>query len=115
MDWMAHLVPFHRSARLPESDPPTAMHADGDVQETALRNAPGSVGIAWLCHRVPFQRSDMAALPLLPTAMHTEGLGHATPDIWLEAAPLGFGVCWTCHPMPFHRSAMVSGVPEPWE
>src|SRR6266496_830259 len=27
--WMRHLVPFHRSARVPWSDPPTARHADG--------------------------------------------------------------------------------------
>src|SRR5690349_18043574 len=72
---MRHRVPFHRSAKTPESDPPTAMHAEGDAQARALRNAPGTVGMGWLLHRVPFHRRASADAtprvgPAVPTAMH---------------------------------------------
>jgi hypothetical protein len=51
---MRHRVPFHRSAKTPEFDSPTAMHAEGDAQDTALRDAPGTVGMGWMRHLVPF-------------------------------------------------------------
>ncbi len=79
MGWMAHWVPSHRSARTPESDPPTAMHAEGAVQDTSLRKAPGAVGIGWLVQLVPFHRSASAAPAPVPTPMHAEGLVQATP------------------------------------
>ena len=46
--WMLQLVPFHRSARLPELDFPTAVHADGEVQAIANRAPPpcGGLGVA---------------------------------------------------------------------
>src|SRR5512142_2120491 len=75
IDWMRQVVPFHRSASTPESDSPTARHADGDAQDTALREAPGTVGIGWLLQRVPFHRRASADTtprvgPAVPTAMH---------------------------------------------
>ena len=59
VDWMAHLVPFHRSAKVPEFEPPTAVHLEDEVQATptkALPPAEGS-GVGWIRHRVPFHRS----------------------------------------------------------
>jgi hypothetical protein len=99
----------------PASDPPTAKQAERDTHDTALRNAPGSVGIGWFCHLVPFQRSDRAPLGPVPTAMHAERRGQATPLSWLSAAPIGLRVRSTRQRLPFHRCAIVSGVPEPWE
>src|SRR5215471_17481880 len=44
--WMCQVWPFHRSARVPDGlpggtrRPPTAVHADGEVHDTAVRNHP---------------------------------------------------------------------------
>jgi hypothetical protein len=57
MGCMAHRVPFHPSARFPEAESPTAMQADGELHDTALRAAPGRVGTGWMRHAVPFHRS----------------------------------------------------------
>ncbi len=115
MGWMVHRVPFHRSARVPDGDIPTAMHAEGDVQDTALREAPATVGMGCVLHLVPFHRSASALFAPVPTPMHADGLVHATPDSWLSAAPAGLGVRWTRQLLPFHRCAIASGVPEPCE
>src|SRR5215471_13482282 len=40
---MVQVTPSHRSARVPDSDPPTEMHAEEELHDTALRPAPGSV------------------------------------------------------------------------
>jgi len=112
---MVHRVPFHRSARVPDGDIPTAMHAEGDVQDTALREAPATVGMGCVLHLVPFHRSASALFAPVPTPMHADGLVHATPDSWLSAAPAGLGVRWTRQLLPFHRCAIASGVPEPCE
>jgi len=42
VDWMAHVVPFHCSARVTGvlrllMEPPTAVHAEADVHDTAFR------------------------------------------------------------------------------
>ena len=113
--WMVHRVPFHRSARAPESDIPTAMHADGAVQDTAPSDAPGTVGMRCLRQLVPFHLSASALLAPVPTAMQADGLVQSTPNSWLSAAPIGLGVRWMRHLPPFHRCAMLSGVPEPCE
>ena len=44
--WMAQLLPFHRSARLPALEFPTAVHADGEVQATEPRAPPPCGGLA---------------------------------------------------------------------
>jgi hypothetical protein len=64
--WMDHLVPSHRSARVPTGVPvlsvgaPTAVHAETDVHDTAFRKlgcAPDGLGVAWIAQVVPFHRS----------------------------------------------------------
>src|SRR6266487_3594503 len=62
--WMLQLVPSHRSARGWDSPArvmlaPTAVHADGAVQETPDREltaAPRGLGVGWMCHVLPFHR-----------------------------------------------------------
>ena len=44
--WTLQLVPFHRSARLPALEFPTAVHADGEVQATENRAPPPCGGLA---------------------------------------------------------------------
>src|SRR6266581_1825513 len=117
--WMRHAVPSHRSASVPASEPPTAVHAEDDVQDTAERPAPAAgLGVGWMRQRVPFHRSASVPMPLpeasvrAPTAMQTEGDVHATP---LRKPPgdEGAGTGWIRHFVPFHRSAKTpTGVPE---
>src|SRR5215472_2071823 len=86
--WIAHLVPFHRSARLAlANEPPTAVQAEGEVQATPSRRGPwtpAGLGVGWMRQRMPFQRSASVArgLPvastLAPTAVQADGVGHAT-------------------------------------
>src|SRR6266571_2998275 len=116
---MCQLVPSHLSASVPASEPPTAVHAEDDVQDTAERPAPAAgLGVGWMRQRVPFHRSASVPMPLpeasvrAPTAMQTEGDVHATP---LRKPPgdEGAGTGWIRHFVPFHRSAKTpTGVPE---
>jgi hypothetical protein len=62
---MRHRLPFHRSARGWEAPArvtlfPTAVHADGAVQETPNREltaAPRGLEVGWMRHVLPFHRS----------------------------------------------------------
>jgi len=73
--WMRHLVPSHRSARVPTGVPvlsvgaPTAVQAETDAHDTASRKlpcAPDGLGVGWMRHRVPFHRSaKVASVPEL--------------------------------------------------
>ena len=49
---MRHLVPFHRSAKMPALEAPTAIHADAETQDTPARMPPpcGGLGVAWMAH-----------------------------------------------------------------
>jgi len=60
---MIHRVPFHRSAKVPEFEPPTAMQAEAELQATPNRAPPPTEGLgaAWMRHLVPFQRSASGA------------------------------------------------------
>src|SRR6266568_258231 len=117
--WMRHAVPSHRSASVPASEPPTAVHAEDDVQDTAERPAPAAgLGVRWMRQRVPFHRSASVPIGLpeasvrAPTAVQTEDDVHATP---LRKPPgdEGAGTGWIRHFVPFHRSAKTpTGVPE---
>ena len=97
---------------------PTAVHALGEVHETAFRKAPGlpEVGVGWMFQAVPSHRSVIVPteLPELskatPTAVHAEGEVHATPFRTLPAAPAGLGVRVMRHAVPSHRSARVPPV-----
>jgi hypothetical protein len=73
--WMRQVAPSHRSARAWE-DPawltlfPTAVHADGAVQETPKRElttAPRGFGVGWMRHVLPFQCS--ARVTVAPEAL----------------------------------------------
>src|SRR6516225_9936921 len=115
--WMFQLVPFHRSARLPALEFPTAVHADADVQDTPASVAPpcGGLGVAWIDQLVPFHRSaSVMAVGVkgleAPTAVQAEDDVHATPD---KNAPAGLGADWIRHLLPFHRSASALPVGDP--
>src|SRR5215470_5162701 len=100
--WIAHLVPFHRSARLAfANEPPTAVQAEGEVQATPSRRTPwtpAGLGVGWMLQRVPFQRSASVARPwpvastLAPTAVQADGAGQATPVRMPPPGAGGFGV-----------------------
>ena len=79
---------------------PTAVHAEGEVHETAFKKDPGlpEVGVGWMLQVVPSHRSVIvpAELPELskapPTAMHAEGDEHDTPVKKSPCVPEGVGV-----------------------
>src|ERR1700729_2756627 len=62
--WMAHRVPFQRSASVTWPPlvvtSPAAMHRCADSHDTEFRLAPAGSGVDWTAHRVPFQRSASA-------------------------------------------------------
>src|ERR1700729_1623739 len=101
MRWMAHFLPFQRSARavlvekLGAEVPPTAVHALADVQDTLLRK-PGP-GPRWTVHFLPFHAfatgTDRAALPMKdPTATHALAEGHDTaPSLFCGVVAFGLG------------------------
>src|SRR5690242_6574556 len=110
--WMLHLLPFHRSARLPALEFPTAVHAEGELQATENRAPPpcDGLGVVWTVHPLPFHRSARVfALGVKalepPTAVQAVDDVHATPDRNARAGGLGAG--WICQPLPFHRSTSV--------
>jgi len=119
--WTCQSVPFHRSARVvtgPEL--PTAVQADGEVQDTPLRKLPDPVGlnVGTIDHVVPSQRSASVPAPLPevstrpPAAMQADEDVHDTPDRMVNVEPDGLGVAWMAQLVPFHRSARVLPVPE---
>jgi len=119
VSWMIHLVPFHRSARVPAFEAPTAVQADADVQDTPFKEPPpcGGLGVAWIVHLVPFHRSATArgtpAVVILdPTAMQADADVQATPSRPLSAIPEGLGVGRMRHEVPFHCSARLTPMPE---
>jgi hypothetical protein len=96
--WMLQLVPSHLSAMTcPALLLPTAVHALGEVQETAFKNTPGlpEVGVGWMLHDVPSHRSVIvpSELPKLskatPTALQAEGDVH---EMAFRFAPAVVGI-----------------------
>jgi len=113
-------VPFHRSAKVPEFEPPTAMHAEADVHATLVKKPPPAwgLGVGWMRQVVPFHRSASGAeapwlLTVWPTAVHADGDRHDTLNNALSPAHRGLGVAWMAHLLPSHRSARVTTTPEP--
>src|SRR6516165_92434 len=109
--WICQRVPFHRSARLPALEFPTAVHADEDRHATPLRNPPpcGGLGAARVVQVVPFHCSASGPASEPPTAVQAEGDAHATPA---RKAPAGLGAGWARQLLPSHRSASaLPGVP----
>jgi hypothetical protein len=99
---MVQLVPFNRSARSFVAVPPTAVQAEAEVQETALKASPGlvKVGVCWMCQAWPFQRSAIVptglpelSKPAIPTAMQLEAEVHDTPVRNPPCTPAGTGTC----------------------
>src|SRR5215472_9572251 len=82
--WVLQVVPAHRSASVPASEPPTAVQDDDDVHATADKKAdPAGLGVGWTRQRLPSHRSA-SALPRgaevdPPTAVHAVGEVHDTP------------------------------------
>src|SRR5215468_1683731 len=122
--WMLQVWPFHRSARVPVGlpggtrRPPTAVHADGEVHDTAPRNhpPPGGLGVGWMLQPRPFHRSasvpggiSLNGLACPPTARQDDRDGHETPIRLPPSAGLGAGRMLQVRP--FHRCARVSEVP----
>jgi hypothetical protein len=108
--WMRHRVPFHRSARGVDAPWlltawPTAVHAEGDEQDTlnsALSLAPGGLGVGWIAQLLPFHRSARVTTtpePLVksPTAMQEDELEQETPASW-PVRPRRFRVGTIDHP-----------------
>src|SRR5215471_1071716 len=117
---MRHRVPSQCSAKVPEFEFPTAVHAEDEVQATPERAPPPAegFGVAWMRHRVPFHRSARGvdapeSLTVWPTAVHAEGDEQDTLTSALSLAPRGLGVGWMAHLLPFQRSARVTTTPEP--
>jgi hypothetical protein len=115
--WMLQLIPSHLSAiTCLALLLPTAVHALGEVQETAFRNTPGlpEVGVGWMLHDAPSHRSVIvpSELPKLsnatPTALQAERDVH---DMALRLPPAVVGIGWRCQVVPSHRSATVEVTP----
>src|SRR5215831_3260918 len=103
--WMLQVWPFHRCARASEVPRvllvfPTAMHAEGDIQDAAFRlpaAAPGGLGVCWTRHVLPSHRSASVAgdwlLPAsgleYPTARQPVADVQATPISRPAAPPAG--------------------------
>ena len=115
---MVHRVPFHRSAKVPEAEPPTAMQAEADVHATPDRaSPPAGLGAGWSCQLLPFHLAARAVctpdlLAVTPTASHADGDEQATPFKVLHTAPRGLGTGWMRHLLPSHRSASMTPAPE---
>jgi hypothetical protein len=113
--WVVQVLPFHRSAK-GDPRPPTAVHADAELHDTAASGPPGAGGIR--DHELPFHLSaNGRILPVevtsVPTATQARAEVHDTPRSRLSVAPAGFGVDWITHAEPFQCSANVSSVPPP--
>jgi hypothetical protein len=103
---------------VPESEFPAAMQKVREAHATALRLAPGRVGVFVSRHRPFCHRSAAVAVvpkvgPAVPTATQSVLVGHATPFSCVSAAPMGFEVVARCQPELFQRWAIASGVPPP--
>jgi hypothetical protein len=112
--WIVHLVPFHRSARVPEFEAPTPVQAEGEAQETVLKAPPPAAGLGdgTMRHFTPFHRSASVPWSDPPTARHSDGPVQATPCRAANWVPGGFGVGWMRHAVPFQRSASAVVCPE---
>ena len=89
MRWIRQAVPFQCSAKVPEFELPTAVHAEAELHATLAKKPPPAegLGVAWMRHRVPFQCSAKVPEFELPTAVHAEADAHATllrkpPPAW---------------------------------
>jgi hypothetical protein len=111
--WTVQLVPFQRSARTPVAVFPTAVQAEAEVHEMALKPSAvlAEVGAGWMLHFDPFQPSVIVPTGLpepsnpWPTAVHAKEDVHETPVRKPDCAPAGIGTGWVFQLVPFQRSA----------
>jgi len=112
--WIAQVVPFQCSAKVPAFEPPTAVHDDAEVQATPLSPAPPceGLGVAWIAQVVPFQCSAKVPEFENPTAVHDTAEVQATPK---RTPPPDGGLAAGCisQVVPFHRSAKVPAFEAP--
>jgi len=90
--WMVQSLPFHRSARVPAFDAPTATQSVSEAQDTAFRFAPGRVGMCCKRQVRPFHhRASVDATPrvgpTVPTATHASVAGQAIPFSGISRSP----------------------------
>jgi hypothetical protein len=116
--WIVHSSPFHRSARVPAVDAPTATQSVSEAQDTAFRFAPGRVGMCCRCQVRPFHRRASVDTtprvgPTVPAAAHASVAGQAMPFSWFSAAPTGLGTFSMLQRPSRQRSPSVMGVPSP--
>ena len=110
--WIRHRLPSHRSARGWNAPArvmlaPTAMHADGAVQETPDREltaAPRGLGVGWIRHVLPFHRSARVtptpeAPTYVPTAVHEVAPVQDSQNNW-PVGTRGFGLGVIDQPAP---------------
>src|SRR5690349_24974772 len=79
---ICQLVPFHRSARVPALEFPTAVHADGEVQVTENRAPPpcGAVEVAGRRQVAPPRPAASGPALEPPTAWQPADDAHGPPD-----------------------------------
>src|SRR5215469_529147 len=108
---MLQRFPFHRSARVPALETPTAVQADADVHAALVRTPPpcAGLGVGWMAQLVPFHCSARVPALELPTAVHADAEVQDTP--FRKPPPAGFGMAWMLHLAPFHRSATARDTP----
>jgi hypothetical protein len=78
--WSVQALPFHRSAK-GDPRPPTVVHADAELHDTAASGPPAAGGIR--DHERPFHRSAngpiLPAVTSVPTATQARAEVHDTP------------------------------------
>ena len=114
--WIAHPLPFQRSASVLSLLVPTAVHAVAERQDTANNTVESGLGTVIGIQCVPFQRSATAPAPAMPISAGRRSPPTATQTLAdLQSTPLSAvvpGAGWILHPTPFHRSARVPAAPE---
>src|SRR5215469_11592126 len=102
--------PFHRSAIAVHSvvtDPPTAVHALAETQDTPSRSSPPTVRGSIRRHDEPFHCSTSAAPPGPPTAMQIDAEVHET--LFSTPWPSGFSdIGSALHPRTSPRQCAVA-------
>ncbi|HEX3332809.1 MAG TPA: hypothetical protein VHS57_00600 [Acidimicrobiales bacterium] len=116
--WVAHVVPFHRSASttldvVPLEALPTASHAVAAEHDTPLRTLEeGEVaGVVWTAQLEPLHRSAKDTRPFCPTASQTAA-AHDTAFNAAYVLPVGAGGFWTFQAVPFQTMASGTLVPD---
>src|SRR5262249_32980642 len=109
---MRHRVPFQCSAKDPEFELPTAVHAEDELHTTLAKKPPPAegLGVAWMRTLFPYPWPSRAPQSQPPAEVPADAATHAT--LWRKPPPAGgMGVAWMRHLVPFHRSASGTEAP----